>query len=159
MDAYSTVGWAAVFTATAGASAGLTGLLFVALSINMTKVLQGQGWIGRSVEVLVLLTSVMVLSILLLIPGQGAPTAATEILCFAALVAATIAYIHIRAPHRRLFAMRVVGGQLGPIFLIVGGVSLLAQNGGGLYWVVPALVAAMVTAIIGAWVVLVEAAR
>ncbi len=55
--------------------------------------------------------------------------------------------------------MRVVGGQLGPIFLIVGGVSLLAQRGGGLYWVVPALVAAMVTAIIGAWVVLVEAAR
>jgi hypothetical protein len=36
---------------------------------------------------------------------------------------------------------------------------VLVQNGGGLYWVVPALLIAMVSAIIGAWVVLVEAAR
>lgn len=47
----------------------------------------------------------------------------------------------------------------GSIFLLVGGASLLAQNGGVLYWVVPALLIAMVAAIISAWVVLVEAAR
>lgn len=159
MDAYSTTSWAAVFAATAGASAALTGLLFVALSINLSHVLQGPGWIGRAVEVLVLLTAAMILSILLLMPDQGAPTLAAEVLSVAALVIVVLAYIHIRAQHRRLFVMRVFGGQLGPVFLIVGGVSLAAQNGGGLYWVVPALLASMVAAIIGAWVVLVEAAR
>lgn len=159
MSAYSTVGWAAVFSATAAAAAALTGLIFVALSINLSRVLQGAGWIGRAVEVLVLLTSAMVVSILLLMPDQGPSTVATEIFSIAGPVIAVLLYIHVRAPHRRLFAMRVLGGQLGPIFLVVGGVSLAVQNGGGLYWVVPALVIAMVAAIIGAWVVLVEAAR
>ena len=35
----------------------------------------------------------------------------------------------------------------------------MTQNGGGLYWVVPALLAAMVAGIIGAWVMLVEIVR
>ena len=108
---------------------------------------------------LVLLVSAMVISILLLMPAQGTQTLAIEILSIATPLAAVLAYIHFRAPHRRLFALRVFGGQLGSVFLIVGGVSLLAQNGGGLYWVVPAMLIAMVSAIIGAWVVLVEAAR
>lgn len=159
MDAYSAAGWTPVFASIAGASAGLTGLLFVALSINISRVLKDPGWIGRSVEVLVLLTSAMILSILLLIPAQGAQTLAIEILIVAALLIAIVGYIHARSPHRKLFAMRVFFGQLGAIFLVVGGASLLAQNGGGLYWVVPALLIAMVAAIIGAWVVLVEAAR
>ena len=159
MDAYSSVGWTAVFASIAGASAALTGLLFVALSLNMSQVLKGRGWIGRAVEVLVLLVSAMVISILLLMPAQGTQTLAIEIFSIAAPLAAVLAYIHIRSPHRRLFALRVFGGQLGSIFLIFGAVSLLAQNGGGLYWVVPALLIAMVSAIIGAWVVLVEAAR
>jgi len=60
---------------------------------------------------------------------------------------------------RSNFATRVLGAQSGPIFLIVGAVSLLAQNGGGLYWIVPALLAAMVAAIAGAWVLLVEIQR
>ena len=134
-----------MFAAIAGASAALTGLLFVAHSINLSHVLKSPGWIGRAVEVLVLLTSAMVLSILLLMPDQGAPTLAAEVLTVAALVIVVLAYIHIRAQNWRLIVMRVFGGQLGSVFLIVGGVSLAAQNGGGLYWVVP--------------VVLVEAAR
>jgi hypothetical protein len=101
----------------------------------------------------------MIVSILLLMPNQGSQTVATEILSIAALEIVVLVYIHVRSPHRNLFAMRVFGGQLGPILLVVGGISMLAQNGGGLYWVVPALLAAMVAAIIGAWVVLVEAAR
>jgi hypothetical protein len=159
VDAYHPAGWAAVFAAIAGASAGLTGLLFVALSINLSRVLKQPGWIGRAVEVLVLLTSAMILSILLLMPAEDAQSVAVEILTVAALLIAVVAYIHVKSPLRRLFALRVIGGQLGSIFLVAGGASLLAQNGGGLYWVVPALLIAMVSAIIGAWVVLVEAAR
>ena len=165
MDAYSTTNWAGAFTAISSSSAALTGLLFVALSINLSQVIKGPGLIGRAIEVLILLISVLIVSTLLLMPGQPTGSVASEILSVALGAAVLLTYIHIRAPRRLLrvtrlmFAMRVIGAQVGPILLIVGGISLLAQSGGGLYWVVPAMVAAMVAAIIGAWVMLVEIVR
>jgi hypothetical protein len=165
MDGYSTANWSAVFAAITSASAALTGLLFVALSINLTHVIKGRGLIGRAVEVLVLLTAVLIVSTLLLMPGQQIVATATEVLGVAVLEAAVLVYIHVRAPRRVLgvtpamFTMRVTGAQSGPVFMIVGALSLLGQNGGGLYWVVPALLASMVAAIIGAWVMLVEIVR
>ena len=55
--------------------------------------------------------------------------------------------------------MRVLGAQVGPLLMIAGGISLLFSAGGGLYWVVPAMLFATVAAIIGAWVLLVEIIR
>jgi hypothetical protein len=43
--------------------------------------------------------------------------------------------------------------------LAVGAVSLLVHSGGGLYWVVPALLAMIAVSIIGAWVMLIEILR
>lgn len=165
MDAYSTTNWAPAFTAIAGSSAALTGLLFVALSINLKQVIAGPGLVGRAIEVLILLTTVLIVSTLLLMPAQPAGAVASEVLSVAILADVLLTYIHVRAPRRLLqvtaplFAMRVLGAQIGPIFLIIGGVSLLAQNGGGLYWIVPAMVASMIAAIVGAWVMLVEIVR
>ena len=165
MDAYSTSDWGLAFTATAGASAGLTGLLFVALSINLKQVVASSALRGRAIEVIVLLTSALVISTLLLMPGQSENAVATEILTTAIAVATTIGFIQVRADLNALgigrfqFGVRVVGSQMGPFFLLVGGISLVAQNGGGLYWVAPGLLAAMVAAIIGAWVILVEIVR
>jgi hypothetical protein len=165
VDAYSPDSWAAPFTAVAGSSAALTGLLFVALSINLDRVIKGPGLIARAVEVLLLLVAVLVIATLLLMPGQGVAAVSIEILAVAILMSTLLGYIHVRAPRQELgvtranFVMRVVGDHLGPLFLIVGAVTLLIHNGGGLYWVVPALVAAMVSAVIGAWVMLVEIVR
>jgi hypothetical protein len=165
VDQYSTTNWTAVFAALVGASAALTGLLFVSISINLTHVIKGPGLIGRAVEVLILLTSVLIISTMLLIPGQDSGATSIEILTAAALELVLLSVIHIRAPRRALgvsppmFAMRVAAAQACPLLMIVGGVSLLVQNGGGLYWIVPAMVAAMVAAIIGAWVMLVEILR
>jgi modulator of FtsH protease len=165
VDGYAPDSWVAAFAAIAGSSAALTGLLFVALSINLDRVIKGPGLIARAVEVLLLLVGVLVIATLLLMPGQGVGGASIEILVIAILMSGLLGYIHIRAPRRALgvttanFILRVVGDHLGPLFLIIGAVTLLIGNGGGLYWVVPALIAAMVAAIIGAWVMLVEIVR
>ncbi len=165
MSAYNPDAWAAPFAAIAGASAALTGLLFVALSINLEKVLKVPGLTGRAVEVLLLLGAVLSLLILLLMPGQGATSAAIEILTVAVATIVWLGFIHSRAPWRKLglsrqnFFLRVTGDHFGPFLLLVGGISLWTQTGGGLYWVVPALIAAMVAAIVGAWVMLVEILR
>jgi uncharacterized membrane protein len=165
MDQYSTTNWTPVFSAVVGASAALTGLLFVSLSINLSHVIKEPGLIGRAVEVLVLLTSVLIISTMLLMPGQTAGATSIEILTVAGIEFVFLGVIHVRSPRRALgvsppmFAMRVAAAQASPVIMAVGGVSLLTQNGGGLYWIVPAMVIAMVTAIIGAWVMLVEIVR
>ena len=166
MDAYTPgEAWAAAFTAIAGAAAALTGLLFVAISINLERIIKGQGLVSRAFEVLLILVAVLAVALLLLMPGQGAGTAAGEVLGVGAGMVGGLAYIHIRAPRHALgvsrtnFATRVVFDQLGPVLLIAGGISLVVQSGGGLYLVVPALIAAMIAAIVGAWVLLVEILR
>ena len=162
---YAPDSWTAAFTAVAGSAAALTGLLFVALSINLDRVIKGPGLVARAVEVLLLLVAVLIIATLLLMPGQGADAAAVEILVTAIVTSSLLAGIHIRAPRQALgvttsnFALRVVGDQMGPLFLVIGAVTLLTRSGGGLYWVVPALIAAMVAAVIGAWVMLVEIVR
>ena len=54
----------------------------------------------------------------------------------------------------RLFPLIVSCGCL-----VLAGVTLLAQAGGGLYWLVPSVLAAIVFGLINAWVLLVEILR
>jgi hypothetical protein len=165
MDGYTPDAWAAPFTAIAGSAAALTGLLFVALSINLDRVIKGQGLVTRAIEVLLLLVGALVLATMLLMPGQGVGTAAAEVLGVALALEFALTFIHVRAPRRALgvtrfnFTMRVIGDHLGPLVLIGGAITLFAGSGGGLYWVVPGLIAAMISAIVGAWVLLVEIVR
>jgi len=43
--------------------------------------------------------------------------------------------------------------------LVVAGGTLLAQAGGGLYWLVPSVLAALVFGLVNTWVLLVEILR
>ena len=45
------------------------------------------------------------------------------------------------------------------LVLLVGGVSLIAGRGGGLYWVLAGILLAFVSASVNAWVLLVEIKR
>lgn len=166
MDAYNAANWTPAFTAVAGSSAALTGLLFVAISINLSQILKVPGLVARGIEVVVLLAAVLVLSILLLMPAMTAAALGVEVLSITLVAEALVTWIQIRSARGVAslvgplnFALRVLGGQVGLILLLVGGVSLLAESGGGLYWVVPGMAFVMVSAIIGAWVLLVEILR
>ena len=80
MHAYSAVEWGGLFLAGAGASAALTGLLFVAISINLDRILQGRGLPGRAGEAIVLLVAVLVVSMLGLVPGQSPTVLGAQLL-------------------------------------------------------------------------------
>jgi len=55
--------------------------------------------------------------------------------------------------------MRIVTGQLGLLPMVAAGVSLLSQRGGGLYWFAAGVIFSFGSALIDAWVLLVEILR
>jgi hypothetical protein len=55
--------------------------------------------------------------------------------------------------------VNAVAAQLATLPVIAAGASLLARNGGGLYWLVPAIVLLLGVGVMSAWVLLIEIAR
>src|SRR3712207_2970309 len=74
--------WNEFFLASASAAGVLTGLVFVGVSINLEKIMSTPryGLTGRALEALVLLIAVLVVTSLLLVPGQGMVLAGGEVL-------------------------------------------------------------------------------
>jgi hypothetical protein len=165
MHAYSTAGWGELFLAGAGASAALAGLLFVAISINLERILQGAGLPGRAGEAIVLLVAVLVVSMLGLVPGQpltvlGAELLGAGLVAWLILVVIDVRAVRVRVgPSPGTLAGRVVITQVAVLPLLAGGVSLLLRAGGGLYWLVPGVVLCLVVAVLDAWVLLIEILR
>jgi hypothetical protein len=158
-------GWTDFAVATAGAAAGLTGLLFVAVSINLTRILKFPGLPGRAGSTLGLLLTLLVVSLFLLAPSQTDRLVGIEIAVTGSTLAALVATVAARSRRPS------TGDQPGlpwvksliviapAILLVVGGVSVAVAAGGGLYWVLAAMVAGFVGAVLNAWVLLVEIER
>jgi hypothetical protein len=165
VTAYDPSEWHDLFVAAAGASAALLGLLFVAVSINIERILKYEGLPGRALEAMLLLTLVLIVSIAGLVPGQSHLALGLELL----LVSAVVAAIVLRQP----IVVADAGGRepvcwkltrwavrlAGLVPIAIAGLSLAVEAGGGLYWLATGIVLAIVAAIAGAWVLLVEILR
>jgi hypothetical protein len=162
--AYSPAEWSELFVAAAGASAALAGLVFVAVSINIERILQYPDLPARAAVTLILLVGVLVISLLGLAHGQSHVAFGAEVLgvslvetfgCFALLIRA-----HPRSAEQEShLGSSLIVTAMGTLPFVVAGASLLAHTGGGLYWVVAAMVLAIVGAVANAWVLLVEILR
>ena len=71
MTAYDPEQWHDLFVAMAGAAAALAGLLFVAVSINLADILKSALLTRRALEALIIMLGVVLVSIFVLVPGQG----------------------------------------------------------------------------------------
>jgi modulator of FtsH protease len=162
--AYVTTGWENFFFAEVGASAALVGLLFVAVSINLAKILAIPFLPGRAFEALVVLFMVLLISTFALVPGQSTTALGIEIASSGFFGWAMTLYVQSRfrthASHKAMWLVtRVIATQLATVPMMIAGGSLLAQRGGGLYWTVAGVVATFFAALIDAWVLLVEIHR
>ena len=162
--AYDAGQWGDFAVGVAGASAALGGLLFVAVSINLERILRGNGLPARAAETLLLLLLPVLASVFLLVPGQPESALAAELLVtgVAALVALVMLALRSRLPGpgaRSWWLTRLVPAVAVGLCLAVAGGSLNAGTGGGLYWCVPAVVVALLAGVTNAWVLLVEILR
>jgi hypothetical protein len=163
MTAYDPTEWHELFVATAGASAALAGLVFVAISINVERILALPGVPERGLETVLLLMLVLIVSVVGLIPAQSHVALGLELLGVALVIAAIISRLPPIQPTgeepRSSIAGRWVIRLTGTTLFMIGGLSVLVEAGGGLYWVVAGIVFATAGAVASAWVLLVEILR
>jgi len=149
----------------AGAAATLTGLVFVAVSINLSRILSITGLTGRAAESLLQLFGVVIISTTALIPQQSQAALGIEILALGAALwlvqtVFQLRYLASKTGHPRQWAItRIVQTQLANIPFCVCGILLLDGTSAGLYWLAPGCIFSLVAGVANAWVLLVEILR
>jgi hypothetical protein len=157
--------WQPLLAAQAGAAATLTGLVFVAVSLNLSKILAVAGLPGRAAESIVQFLQVFFVATVALIPRQPATMLASEILAIALTswafqVGAQFRYSRSRAGHPWSWLIgRVVMAQIATLPFFVATVLLLLGNAQGLYWLVAGFVFSFISGVLSAWVLLIEILR
>jgi hypothetical protein len=167
--AYDPETWHDLFIAAAGAAAALSGLIFVAVSINLREIFAEEKKVGstyltgRALESLVALLIVLGISLVGLDPSIGRTVFAAVLLFGAASSAvspfrATSAY---RSSHIKptAYNLRLSLSLLLVAAYAVSGATLLTESGGGLHWLPFAFILAISIAASNAWILLVEVLR
>lgn len=163
--AFDAARWTSFFSAETSASAALTGLLFVAISINLLRIVANPALAARSLKALVTLSTILLISFLCLVPGQSTRMLGIEIAVLGVvhwIAGATLQYKSVFhnpyiGPKARTFNMLLAHASALPILLAAH--SLLIGRGGGLYWLVAGTVLCFLTALMDAWVLLIEIQR
>ena len=89
------IGWDNFFTAEVGASAALLGLLFVGVSINLARIISLPGLPNRALLALIILLTILVVSSLLLVPGQSLTLVGIEVLVVGLIVWVTVTTLDV----------------------------------------------------------------
>ena len=156
-------GWGNFFVGELGAAAALTGLLFVAVSINLARILQFPHLPSRAAEALLALISVLIVATFALVPRQSSAAYGIEIGATGLITWAihTRAFIRSRKFDRKYvgFVSRFLVNQIPPLPFVVAGALLIASRSAGVYWIVPGTLLSFAAGIFGAWVLLVEIQR
>jgi hypothetical protein len=168
MSAYATEGWGDLFVCAGGATAALSGLIFVSLSVNLRTLLDtdnsdGRNLLtGRAMEALAALLTVLVISIVALTPGISRGALAAFILFTAA--GSTVSPVRAAQASRGLGRPGIpmllrLGTAIALTLTLLASGTTLAAGSGGQPEQAAAFVVAIALAAINAWVLLVEVMR
>jgi hypothetical protein len=164
-SAYSPQAWTGFGSAVATAAAALAGLLFIAVSINLRQILDIKSLPSRAAQTLILFGTPLVTAVLLVVPGQARLALGLELIGLGVVVGAGQLYLDLATAHTdedtmwRRLAGRVFPALLNCGCLAVAGATYIAQAGGGLYWLVPSVLVALIFGLLNVWVLLVEILR
>jgi hypothetical protein len=165
MAEIATGDWANFLVAEVGASAALTGLVVVAISINLSRILSFPLLPGRAAEALILLGGVLVLTSAGLVPHQP-----TELFGIETLIVGLIMFLAPLTIQLRSFKADTAGSKTrkfirflltaGPSLPIVGaGILLVIGCGTGLYGIAVGVILSLITGVLTTWVLLIEILR
>jgi len=161
---YDPAAWQPFCMALVGAAAALTGLLFVAVSINLESILKRPDFLPpRAAETLAALLVVLTSCALTLVPQNPRLLGAELLVVALTLLAVIPRQLATRrdqpddpaAWHRA----RIATTAAPAVPAAIAGVSLIVRWGGGLYWLAPTALLGIAAAVYSAWVLLVEIVR
>lgn len=157
--------WTNFAVALAGVAAVLAGLVFVALSVNLERILRVTGLPGRAGETVIVLIGAVVQCAFLLIPGLDHVALGVSLLVVGVLEWAIVSAVTVTgarqptAQPRSWNLTRVVAGQIATVPVAVAGLLLLVNASGALYWLAGAVLWSVVAGSANAWVLIVEVVR
>ncbi|MEQ1940994.1 hypothetical protein ABMA32_01090 [Mesorhizobium sp. VNQ89] len=156
--------WTDFLAAVAGATAALLGLFFVSLSLNLEKVLAGNGLTERAEQALIQLLAALMVALFLLMPGLSLFVAGNGVLVIAAVTGVMGTLLAARSLRRakgyaRVYTANLVLFELAILPWLVGGVLLMAGNADGAYWLAAGICLSIAKAAFDSWVFLVEINR
>jgi modulator of FtsH protease len=159
-------GWTDFFVAEVGAAAALAGLLVVAISINIERILKYPSLPGRAWQTLVMVGVALVIASLALLPRQPLVYFGWEALVGGLVVAATgvleaIHTLRIRHPEDPAAWVFIPLATVTVACLpnLIGGWLLIAGNDAGLYWVAVGVILSFLATLQNGWVLLIEILR
>ena len=157
--------WAIFFAAEVGASAALVGLVTVAISINLARILAFEHLPARAGESLLALTASLVICSVALFPGLPAPALGCVALALSVVTFMFGARNHLsslKQPWAIAIERQVIGGaaRIGSMAPIAAGaLMLLFHAPAGLTWIAAGVVVTLAVSVMNAWVLLVEIMR
>jgi hypothetical protein len=157
--------WHTFFSTQAEVGATLTGLLFVALSINLKHILSLPGLADRAGEAVLLLLFPVFVGLTGVLPQTSVEAFGLELLVLGLLELTAVTAIVVRgrraaaARPTREYLARVVMAELAVIPTVIAGALLLVRHPGGLWWQAAGTGLCIAAGVLDAWVLLVEILR
>jgi len=166
MTGHLTHEWADFYIAAAGAAAAMAGLVIVAISVNINRILEYSHLPSRAGAAISSLILILVCSMATLIPQSfavlGAEIVVLGVCAWALQVGSARKGVAARVQlgrRRSESVLDVVLGEIQTVPFVVGGVLLMLKHDSGLYWMAGGVIAIFIFSVLNAWVLLVEILR
>jgi hypothetical protein len=143
---------------TGGASGALTGLLFVAVSLNASRIAGHQGLRASAAQTLVLFITPLAIAAAVLTPGQLDWVLGAELIAIGLVASWVLLSIGRRKQglgDDEMALMRIFDRR-GPnvlvmLLFVVSGATLLTDTNAGLYLLLPGILVAFISGVLNAW--------
>lgn len=163
MIAYQAEAWHDLFVAVAGAAAALGGLFFVAVSLNLSQILEVKTLPSTAARSLSVLLGLLLLSIFALTPGQSRELLGGEVAALGLLLAVSstisAARSHRYSKRWGWTLLTLLLALVSTVPMVIAGLSLIAGAGGGLYWAVLEITTGFSVPVYYSWILLIEIRR
>ncbi len=154
--------WGTFAVVSGAAAAGLTGLIFVAVSIRIDVIAESAELRNRAAQTLALFLTVLLTSIVLTIPGQAHGPLGAELISLAFILAISLIVLDRRA-NSAASGASAIGRTLDAVapntvtcvlLLISGLMVTVGLLHAGLYVLVGPVIAALAGGVVSAWLLL-----